>query len=232
MLKHAVRSIFNGLGYELSRISKATGSNSAPQIFHPIHRYAYLIDLYSHRRPRSIVEIGVWRGNRAVQFLQAGVNLERYVGFDLFDDLSSALATQEKMGLCTATRLEDIQARIQQAQRNGHPTVELIAGRTDETMPEYASRNGPEFDFIYIDGGHSLETIRNDWTYSEKLLAPDGMIVFDDYYPNETSRGAKPLVDELVRDDRFAVRFFPMIEDNLGDLQITMASVTRRSPCP
>ena len=188
MLKHAVRSIFNGLGYEVRRISKATESDSAPQTCHHTHRYNYLIDLYSRRHSRSIIEIGVWRGDRAVQFLQTGVNLERYVGFDLFDDLSSALATEEKMGLCTATRFEDVQARIQQAQRGGRPTVELIAGRTDKTMPEFARRNGPEFDFIFIDGGHSLETIHNDWTYSEKLLAPDGMIVFGDYYPNETSR--------------------------------------------
>jgi Methyltransferase domain len=213
-------------------MSNAIDRDSAPHVFHQSHRYNYLIDLYTRRRPRSLIEIGVWRGERAVQFLQTGVNLERYVGFDLFDDLSSAIATEEKMGLCTATRFEEVQARIQQAQRNGHPKVELIAGRTDETMPEFASRNGPEFDFIYIDGGHSLETIRNDWTYSEKLLAPEGMIVFDDYYPNETSRGAKPMIDELGRNDRFAVRFFPMIEDNLGDVQITMASVTRRSPCP
>ena len=143
----------------------------------------------------------------------------------------AALATKEKMGLCTATRLEDVQARIQQAQRNGHPTVELIAGATDDDA-EFVRRNGPVFDFIYIDGGHSLETIRNDWTYSEKLMAPDGTVVFDDYYPNETSRGAKPMVDELLGDDRFVVRFFPMIEDNLGDVQITMASVARRSPGP
>jgi hypothetical protein len=232
MLKNAVRSIFNGLGYEVRRISTSADGNSTPQIAHHVHRYQYLIDLYSRRSPRTMIEIGVWRGDRAVQFLKMGANLERYVGFDLFDELSDTLAVEEKMGLCTPTRLADVQARIEKERKAGPPTVELVAGRTDETMPEFARRNGPVFEFIYIDGGHSLETIRNDWTWSEQLLAPDGMIVFDDYYPNESSRGAKPMVDELMRDDRFAVRFFPMIEDNLGELQITMASVMRRSHRP
>jgi hypothetical protein len=230
MLKQAARLMFKRLGYEVRRTSNATGNNVIMHMPRITHRYEYLIDLFSRRRPRSLIEIGVWRGDRAIQFLEAGVDLERYVGFDLFEDLSNVLAGKEKMGLCTATRFADVQARIQQARREGRPSVELIAGRTDETMPEFARRIGPPVEFIYIDGGHSLETIRNDWTYSEKMLAPNGMVVFDDYYPNEASRGAKQMVDELVQDDRFVVRFFPMIEDNVEDLQITMASVSRRSP--
>ncbi|WP_231749195.1 class I SAM-dependent methyltransferase [Tautonia plasticadhaerens] len=191
-------------------------------------RYAHLIELFSKRAPRRMIEIGVWRGDRSVQFLKKGVKLKRYVGFDLFDDLSEDIAQQEKMGFCNMSRLEEVEPRLLGARHGDSPTVELMAGPTERTLPEFAEANGPEFDFIYIDGGHSLETIRNDWTYSEKLLAPDGLVVFDDYYPNEAGRGAKPLVDELLQDDRFEIRFFPMIEDIIDNLQITMVAVSRR----
>ncbi|WP_435011812.1 class I SAM-dependent methyltransferase (plasmid) [Tundrisphaera lichenicola] len=215
------------MGYEIRRTVREAGSPApvAPQVK---HRYTHLIDLFSERAPRRLIEIGVWRGDRSVQFLEKGGSLERYVGFDLFDDLTEDLAKQEKMGLCRATRFEEVRNRLMEARHGDRPTVELVVGLTDQSLPEFVKSNGPEFDFIYIDGGHSLETIRNDWTYSEKLLAPEGLAVFDDYYLNDTSRGAKPMVDELLQDDRFEVRFFPMIEDSIDNIQMTMATVSRR----
>ena len=75
----------------------------------------------------------------------------------------------------------------------------------------------------------ALKRSRTIGLIRRQLLSPDGLAVFDDYYPNDSSRGAKSLIDELLHDDRFVVRFFPMIEDGLEDLQITMVAVTRRN---
>ena len=36
------------------------------------------------------------------------------------------------------------------------------------------------------------------------------------------------MVDQLLTDERFVVRFFPVIEDIIEGLQITMAFVSRR----
>jgi hypothetical protein len=232
MIKTLVRSTLGSLGYEIRRLRNADNSVAAASNGqankHMMSRYNYLIYMFTQKSPRRMIEIGVWRGDRSVQFLQLGTRLEQYVGFDLFDDLSSALVISESMGRCTATQFQEVEARINQARRGDRPAVELVKGRTDQTLPVFANAHGPEFDFIYIDGGHSIETIQNDWTYSEKLLAPDGLAIFDDYYPNDKSRGAKHLIDELLEDNRFVVRFFPIIEDGLEDLQITMVAVTRR----
>jgi hypothetical protein len=232
MMKALVRSALGGLGYEIRRLSDSDNSigavNNDQTDTRSISRYAYLLHMFAQKSPLRMIEIGVWRGDRSVQFLQSGPRLEEYVGFDLFEDLSSSLAVSESMGNCHATRFQDVKARIEQARHGDRPTVELLAGRTDQTLPEFARTHDPVFDFIYIDGGHSIETIQNDWNYSEKLLAPDGLAIFDDYYLNDENRGAKSLIDDLLRDDRFVVRFFPMTEDIIEDIQITMVAVTRR----
>jgi Methyltransferase domain len=233
MIKSLARSVLGGLGYEIRRRRNNDGGvsvvNNGQANHDRLYRYAHLIELFRRKSPRRMIEIGVWRGDRSVQFIQSGPSLEQYVGFDLFDDLSNSLVVSESMGRCTATQFQEVEARLKQAQHGSRPSVELVKGRSDQSLPEFARTHGPEFDFIYIDGGHSIETIQNDWTYSERLLSPDGLAVFDDYYPNDSGRGAKSLIDELLHDDRFVVRFFPMIEDGLEDLQITMVGVTRRT---
>ena len=103
----------------------------------------------------------------------------------------------------------------------------LVAGPTEKTLQEFVENNTRKFEFIYIDGGHSLETIDSDWRYCEKILSDKGVIVFDDYYLNDVTRGARPLVDSLLSNPAYRVRFFPMIEDIIEDLQITMVTVEK-----
>jgi hypothetical protein len=225
-MKTIAKSVLSNLGYEVKR--KGQPQDSAPSPNWSKSRYQCLLELFAQEAPGRMIEIGVWKGDRSVQFLQQGRNLAEYVGFDLFEELTEDVAQSEKMGLCRATQYDQVKERILQSRAHETPSVEIIKGYTEKTLPEFARRRGPEFDFIFIDGGHSLQTVRNDWEYSMRLLAPNGVIVFDDYLMNDTSRGAKPMVDELLADDRFVVRFFPVIEDIIEGLQITMAAVRWR----
>ena len=86
-----------------------------------------------------------------------------------------------------------VKARILEAGIN----AELIQGNTRETLPDY---NGEEFDFAFIDGGHSIETIQSDWENVKRLMRPGGLVVFDDYYegPIDTDQfGANKVVECL-----------------------------------
>ena len=187
-------------------------------------RYEHLLRLFQAEHPRRMIEIGVWRGDRAVQFLTAGERLEWYVGLDLFEAMDEQTFQGERMGGCAPHSLEEVQARLRAATPPGC-RLELQKGFTQQTLPPLAARHPGAFDFIYIDGGHSLETIANDWTWAERLLAPGGVVVLDDYYLNNATRGAKPLVERLLGQPTYQVRFFPVIEDIVDGLQITMVSV-------
>ena len=51
-------------------------------------------------------------------------------------------------------------------------------------------------DLIFIDGGHTIETINNDWKYCQKLMDRNTVVIFDDYW-NIVGSGCKPLIDSL-----------------------------------
>jgi hypothetical protein len=192
----------------------------------PKTRYAHLLEVVSGRNPRRLLEIGVWRGDRAEGFLKHTKALIDYVGADLFEEIDAETYAKESMGSCRPTRMAEVQQRLEEARVHPSTSIRLIKGPTQSTLPMLASERPASFDLIYLDGGHSLDTVANDWACSLKLVCQQGTIIFDDYYVNDASRGAKPLVDGLLEDRRFRVRFFPMIEDIVEDLQITMVAVT------
>ncbi|MHA1756047.1 MAG: class I SAM-dependent methyltransferase [Promethearchaeota archaeon] len=73
-----------------------------------------------------------------------------------------------------------------------------------KTLPIFVNNHKEKkFDFIFIDGGHSINTIRNDWLNVQKLMTSHTMVIFDDYYhiredPNFTkSFGCNLIIDEL-----------------------------------
>lgn len=198
---------------------------SQPQQLCLKSRYECLLELFSKHDPSSMIEIGVWRGDRTVRFLSDGKKLQRYVGFDLFEDMTDTKFQQESMGGCLPSMKMEVMQRIQPFAKQSGCEVELIAGPTEETLPEFVKNNVNKFDFVYIDGGHSIETIANDWSYAKEIVAPNGLIVFDDYYLNDDTRGAKQMIEKLLKNPGYRVRFFPIIEDIIEELQITMVAV-------
>ena len=191
-------------------------------------RYDYLLHSFNLYQPRTMIEVGVWRGDRAIQFLSLARNLTWYAGFDLFEEMDSETFASEKMGACHPQSFEHVKQRLDTAS-NGNCRIDLVQGSTHSTLPAFALKHAGTFDFIYLDGGHSLETIANDWNCSKQLMSDKGRVVFDDYYLNDTTRGAKPLIDDLLSDKAYRVRFFPVVEDIIDGLQITMVTVSRAS---
>ena len=56
-------------------------------------------------------------------------------------------------------------------------------------------------DFVWLDGGHSIETIRSDWENIKRCLTPDAVVFFDDYFEgggiDTTVTGCNSLLAEL-----------------------------------
>ena len=220
----AIRSVFDGGPGETGPAVEWLVEQFAKESTIP-SRYDHLLVLFSEHRPRTLAEIGVWRGDRAVRFLAEGAQLKRYVGFDLFEDISESTFVSEGMGACEPHSEAAVRRRLAPVAALRGCTVELIAGTTHETLPGFADANRGQFDFVYLDGGHSLETIASDWACAHRMVRPGGLVVFDDYYLNDDTKGAKPLIDGLVKDPAYEVRFFPMIESIIDGLQSTMVAV-------
>ena len=53
------------------------------------------------------------------------------------------------------------------------------------------------FDFIYIDGGHSFDTIQSDWENLSGFIKENTLIIFDDYYIYISSDSTAGVEDDL-----------------------------------
>ncbi len=68
--------------------------------------------------------------------------------------------------------------------KNAYPSAKIteIYGDSNLTLRDYIKTNELNtFDMIHIDGGHETHTVVNDFIYTQFLLKPDGIVVFDDY---------------------------------------------------
>ena len=133
-------------------------------------RYTQLTLACWHAQPEAILEIGTWNGERALQLLQCAPRA-RYYGFDLFEDATDATDAEE-MNVKPHNALAAVQQRLA-----GYE-AQLFKGNTRTTL---AAFNEP-VDFVWMDGGHSVETIASDWAHVRRLALPEAEIYLDDYY--------------------------------------------------
>ena len=147
-----------------------------------------------------------------------------YYGFDLFENLSSEIMDKElskQPPPMEAVRDELIKTGAQ---------VRLYKGDTRKILPEVVS-SLPKMDFIFIDGGHSLETVQNDWNWASRLMDGKTAVVFDDYWPQRTDAGAKPIVDAIDR-SIYIVKILPgfdvFVKAHFKPLIIKFALVKKR----
>lgn len=151
-------------------------------------RYEQLHQAVLAKQPKAILEIGTWNGLRARNLLTL-CPTAKYYGFDLFED-ATAETDKEEFNVKPHNALEDVKNLLSDFDAT------LYKGNTRETLAEFHE----PVDFVWLDGGHSIETIRSDWENVKRVLAPGAWVFFDDYYtgPIDTEvMGCNAIVREL-----------------------------------
>ena len=159
-------------------------------------RYVNLLFQILKKRPKKILEIGVYNGRRAIQMIEAAKifnkNIE-YYGFDLFEGLTKEIYNTE------ASKFPSTIDKIKEL-LNNRAKIFLYKGFTNETLKKF-SLNGVNIDFIFIDGGHAIQTIENDYLDSLKIAGKNAYIIFDDFYEtgtiDVTKFGSNKIFEEL-----------------------------------
>ena len=140
-------------------------------------RYSNILSIILYYKPKSIAEIGVYRGVRSREMIQAAKifnkNIE-YFGFDLFEMINKKIQKKELSKIPYTKK--DVQNKLSK-----HAKVKLFKGYTKKTLDKLKNK---KVDLIFIDGGHRLSTIQNDWIKSKKFQKKNTIIIFDDYYLN------------------------------------------------
>jgi len=141
-------------------------------------RYSNLLKIILKTRSQKLLEIGVYQGLRSLEMIKAAKSFNSEVtffGFDMFEMFF------EKKNMLTAELSKKPKSmRLINDLLREHAYVKLVKGNTLNTLPKFSKKN--KFDFIFIDGGHSVKTIKNDWNCCKKLMHKNSVVVFDDYY--------------------------------------------------
>ena len=75
--------------------------------------------------------------------------------------------------------------------------IHLIKGNSNLLLKKM---NMSQIDYVFLDGGHAYETVKNDLHYSKPVLDNNGTILCDDYNLSQAP-GVKQAIDEFVRDN-------------------------------
>lgn len=152
------------------------------------NRYQQLNDIVAYEKPWHIVEIGTWTGDRAIQLCAEAIKHRDkvlYHGYDLFQ-FATKETDKRELNVKKHATLSAVDMRLNAFKvkaRNLKIEFEyaLHAGDTNTTLEKM------DADFVWLDGGHSIETIQNDF----EALKGSKCIVLDDYYV-EDERGRCP----------------------------------------
>ena len=145
-------------------------------------RYAQLEILIQDYKPRHIVEIGTWNGDRAIRLATFALRYQpnvHYVGYDLFETATADDDSRE-LNVKPHNTIEAVAEKLNAfSEVHSGFSFELIPGDTRDSLKPLVT------DFAYIDGGHSVDTIQSDLD----RLQGSRVIVLDDYYlPDEQGR--------------------------------------------
>lgn len=181
-------------------------------------------------KPFRIMEIGVFHGVHSKQMIERATkngrqNIEFY-GFDLFEEMTPEVNSTEfgksTLALDYPTVLKYLQTKTRAK------AIKLFKGDTKQVLPEIIGAL-PKMDVIVIDGGHSLGTVQSDFEYSLKLAHDKTVIILDDYYANDYSKGCAFLVDnELKNRHNLNVEVLePVDHYNNNSISVQMVKVTK-----
>lgn len=192
-------------------------------------RYRHLLEATDRYRCRRILEIGTWNGQHAEQMIRRALRhwpaeQIEYYGFDLFEEIDEAKIAVE------ISKKPPPRAVVEKQLRATGARIELIQGDTIESLPE-ALKHLPPMDLIFIDGGHSYETVSSDWHYCQHLMHAGTVVFLDDYW-SRPDAGIDRVVAAIDR-ERYEVEVLDpedKFKKDWGLLRVRFVRVRLRPP--
>src|SRR3981189_1272706 len=139
--------------------------------------YTLLATIVSALRPKKIFETGTFRGVGTLTFVINAAEAEIYT-LDLPEDYTEAEVETLSKGDKEWVRLSRTSTGFAFLDHPVAPRIHQPRGHSPPfTPPDFLSNT----DLCFIDGGHSYECIKADTETALKILAPNGVIVWDEY---------------------------------------------------
>jgi hypothetical protein len=161
------------------------------------------------KKPKNFLEIGVFHGVTARNVCELLYSIHRddfkYIGLDLFgenDENSNEIIPNTKFNNPLKKiyfeyvlrqdpySFEAVSNLLKKFKKNVH----LIKGNSNNLLKKIEMS---KIDYVFLDGGHAYETVKNDLIYSKPVLENNGTILCDDYNLSYAP-GVKQAIDEFI----------------------------------
>jgi predicted O-methyltransferase YrrM len=174
----------------------------------------HFLNEIASKKPKNFLEIGVFHGVTARNVCELLHNIHgndfKYVGLDLFGESSENanevipntkfnnplkriyfkyILKQDPYSVEAVTYL------LKKFKKNAH----LIKGNSNLLLKKM---DMSQIDYVFLDGGHAYETVKNDLHYSKLVLENNGTILCDDYNLSQAP-GVRQAIDEFVKNNYF-----------------------------
>ena len=161
------------------------------------------------KKPKNFLEIGVFHGVTARNICELLYSIHnkdfKYIGLDLFgenSENSKEIIPNTKFNNPLKSiyfkyilrkdpySFEAVNDLLKRFKEN----VQLIKGNSNNLLKNI---DMSKIDYVFLDGGHAYETVKNDLFYSYPVLINGGTILCDDY-DLSYAPGIKKAIDEFV----------------------------------
>ncbi len=174
----------------------------------------FFLNEVEKKKPKVFLEIGVFHGVTARNICELLYQIHRddfkYIGLDLFqksDANNSEIIPNTKFSNPLKQfyfkyikkedpySLESVKSLLKKFEKNVH----LIVGNSNKVLKKI---DMSKIDYVFLDGGHDYETVKNDLNNCIEVVNEKGTILCDDYNLSYAP-GVKKAIDEFVKINNF-----------------------------
>ena len=176
----------------------------------------YLLNHIKQAKPKNFLEIGVFHGVASrniceMLYLLHGNNF-KFTGIDLF-----SLEVGPKNDYIPNTKFSNPLKKIYynyiirlnpysyqsvlKLLKKFEKNINIIKGNSNTILKEIPSK----FDYVFLDGGHKYETVKNDLKNLTQVINNGGIILCDDYNLSYAP-GVKKAIDDYVLEKNFNLK--------------------------
>ena len=174
----------------------------------------FFLNEVEKKKPKVFLEVGVFHGVTARNICELLYQIHKddfkYIGLDLFqksDKNNSEIILNTKFSNPLKQfyfkyikkedpySLESVKSLLKKFEKNVH----LIVGNSNKVLKKI---DMSKIDYVFLDGGHDYETVKNDLNNCIEVINKSGTILCDDYNLSYAP-GVRKAIDEFVKINNF-----------------------------
>ena len=174
----------------------------------------FFLDLILNKKPKVFLEVGVFHGVTARNICELLNTIHgdsfKYIGLDLFEknnenkneiipntEFNNPLKTIyfkyiKRQNPYSKIAVEELLYKFKE-------NISLIKGNSNTVLQKMEMS---KVDYVFLDGGHTYETVKNDLNCCIEVVNSSGTILCDDYDLSQAP-GVKKAIDEFVNENKF-----------------------------